>query len=174
MFPGHIALSALRHDIVIFSNLLKRVILVELTCPCEESMEGWHISKLTKYSSLVNVIKSKGWSAGLFAVEVGTRGYCFRSVTPCPKRLGFSNKLAFSTAKKVCLTSMKSSFCIWLARNSKEWSKDFLPSTTHPSPAKTNQVNSSIPSISEETEVSFNSSKFWCIRETGGKCDSTC
>ena len=29
MFPGHIALSTLRSDIVIFSDLLKRVILVE-------------------------------------------------------------------------------------------------------------------------------------------------
>ena len=53
IFPGHIALTSLRPDIVIFSNSLKRVILIELTCPCEENMESWHSIKLTKYSALV-------------------------------------------------------------------------------------------------------------------------
>ena len=45
IFPGHIALTSLRPDIVIFSNSLKRVILIELTCPCEENMESWHSIK---------------------------------------------------------------------------------------------------------------------------------
>ena len=34
-FPPHIAFTELRPDITIFSNKLKRVILIELTCPCE-------------------------------------------------------------------------------------------------------------------------------------------
>ena len=70
MFPGHIALSALRPDIVIFSDLLNRVILVELTCPCEENMESWHISKLIKYSGLVNVIKSNGGALIFFQLRL--------------------------------------------------------------------------------------------------------
>ena len=97
LFPVHIAMSALRPDIVLFSNLLKRVVIVELTCPCEENMETWHTSKLQKYSCLVNTIKCNGWCVDLFAVEVGARGYCSRSLTSCLKRLGFPNKLAFST-----------------------------------------------------------------------------
>ena len=131
LFPGHIAVSALRPDIVIYSNTLKRVILIELTCPCEENMESWHSTKVAKYSCLVNTITSNGWCADLFAIEVGARGYCSRTVT-CLKRLGFSNKLAFPTAKKVGQTSMKSSFCIWLARNSRVVSRPstFLSSTT--------------------------------------------
>ena len=39
-FPPHIAFTELRPDITIFSNKLKRVILIELTCPCEENMEA--------------------------------------------------------------------------------------------------------------------------------------
>ena len=129
LFPGHVALSALRPDIVIYSNTLKRVILIEFTCPCKENMESWHSTKVAKYSCLVNTITSNGWCADLFAIEVGARGYCSRTVTSCSKRLGFSNKLAFSTAKKVGQTSTKSSFCIWLARNSREWPEDLLPSS---------------------------------------------
>ena len=39
-FTPHIAFTELRPDITIFSNKLKRVILIELTCPYEENMEA--------------------------------------------------------------------------------------------------------------------------------------
>ena len=55
----------------------------------------------------------------LFAVEVGARGYCSRSVLCCFKKLGFNNKLIRNTIKSK--SSMECSFCIWLARNNKEW-----------------------------------------------------
>ena len=45
-FPPHIAFTKLRPDITIFSSKLKRVILIELTCPCEENMEAWHNLKV--------------------------------------------------------------------------------------------------------------------------------
>ena len=112
IFPGHITLTSLRPDIVIFSNSLKRVILIELTCPCEEDMESWHSIKLTKYSALVESILLNGWCVDLFAIEVGARGCCSRSATTCLKRLGFGNKLAFSTAKTLGHKSMKSSLYI--------------------------------------------------------------
>ena len=55
-FPPHIAFTELRPDITIFSNKLKRVILIELTCPCEENMEAWHNVKVNKYISLQKVL----------------------------------------------------------------------------------------------------------------------
>ena len=39
----------------------------------------------------------------------------------CFKRLGFNNKLIRSTIKKLSKSYMECSFCIWLARNNKEW-----------------------------------------------------
>ena len=45
-FPVHIAFTQLRPDITIFSNSLRKVILIELTCPCEENMESWHGTKI--------------------------------------------------------------------------------------------------------------------------------
>ena len=36
-FPIHIVFIQLRPDITIFSNALRSVILIELTCPCEET-----------------------------------------------------------------------------------------------------------------------------------------
>ena len=86
-------------------------------------MESQHDYKKGKYASLVNIIKLNGWKIDLFAVEVGARGYCSRSLISCLKTLGFNNKLAFSCARKLGYTSMQSSFVIWLARNSKYWQR---------------------------------------------------
>ncbi|XP_057294713.1 uncharacterized protein LOC130623257 [Hydractinia symbiolongicarpus] len=116
VFPGHIAVTQLRPDIVIFSNKLNRVVIIELTCPCEENANYWHSTKVTKYSCLVNVILSSGWQVDFFAVEVGAKGYCARTTTACLKRLGFSNKMAYSIAKYLGKISMTASFCVWIAR----------------------------------------------------------
>ena len=78
-FPGHISLTNLRPDVVIFCNSLKRVILIELTCPCEENMDAWHNNKIAKYSSLCASIKKNRWTVDLFASAVGARGYCSRT-----------------------------------------------------------------------------------------------
>ena len=60
-FPVHIALTQLKPDITVFSNSLRKVILIELTCPCEENLlESWHGTKINKYSALKTIIESKG------------------------------------------------------------------------------------------------------------------
>ena len=109
-FPVHIAFTQLRPDITICSNSLRKVILIELTCPCEENMESWHGTKITKYSALKTIIESKGWCVELFVVEVGARGYCSRSVLCCFKKLGFNNKLIRNPIKKLSQSSMKCFF----------------------------------------------------------------
>ena len=126
-FPVHIAFTQLRPDITIFSNNLRKVILIELTCPCEENMESWHSTKINKYLALKTIIESNGWCVEVFAVEVGARGYCSRSVLCCFKKLGFSNALIRNTTKSLSKSSMECSFCIWLARNNKDWT----PSTAN-------------------------------------------
>ena len=120
-FPPHIAFTELRPDIIIFSNNLKRVILIELTCPCEENMEAWQNAKVNKYMPLKSVIGNNGWNVDLFAVEVGARGYCSRSVLCCFKSLGLRNCTINTTIKQLSKCSMECSFCIWLARNNKAW-----------------------------------------------------
>ena len=76
IFPDHIAITSLRPDLIVFSNSMKRIIIIALTCPCEENMECWYSIKLSKYLPLVDVIRRSGWSVDLFAIEVDARGYC--------------------------------------------------------------------------------------------------
>ena len=84
-------------------------------------MGSWHGTKINKYLALKAIIESQGCCVELFAVEVGARGYCSKSVLCCFKKLGFNNKLIRNAIKKLSKSSMECSFCIWLARNNKEW-----------------------------------------------------
>ena len=121
IFPFHIALTELRPDVVIFSNSLRRVILLELTCPCEENMSSWHATKLSKYGSLIEIIRNNNWSVDLFAVEVGARGFASKSLKYTLQKLGLPNNLISQTTRALGQISMKCSFYIWMHRNSKEW-----------------------------------------------------
>ena len=57
----------------------------------------------------------------LFAVEVGARRYCFKSVLCCFKKVSFNNTLIRNTIKTLIKSSMECLFCIWLTINSKDW-----------------------------------------------------
>ena len=52
-FPVYIAFTQLRNTITIFSNSLRKVILLELTCSCEENMESWHGAKIKNHLAFI-------------------------------------------------------------------------------------------------------------------------
>ncbi|XP_057309611.1 uncharacterized protein LOC130647687 [Hydractinia symbiolongicarpus] len=105
---------------------------MELTCPCEENMETWHSTKMSKCNPLVNIIKQNGWHTDLFANEVGASGYCSRSVSSCLKRLGLDRRKTFQAARQLGEMCMKASFCIWVARNTKVWNEhSHIPISTN-------------------------------------------
>ena len=120
-FPGHIVVTTLRPDIVLFSNATKRVILLELTCPCEENIPHQHDFKINKYCDLVNSCQESGWKCDLLAVEVGARGYSSTSMLSALCKLGFDRKSAKSVIKEIELVSLRCSFWIWCAREKLVW-----------------------------------------------------
>ena len=128
VFPSFIVITCLRPDIVLFSTTIKTVIILESTCLSQENMEKWHKKKLFKYDPLTTLIRYNGWSVYFFAVEVGVRGYCSTSLKSCLLRLEFPGKLLRLILKSLSLASLKASFQIWQARDSKEW----IPITMSP------------------------------------------
>ena len=127
VFPAFIAITTSRPDIVLYSKIQKTVVLIELTCPCEENFQERHSDKVLRYSSLCNQIRGNGWTVHFFAVEVGARGYCAQSLFSCLKRLGFSKKAARKLLKDLSFTSLAASFVIWLARDDKSWDSSCPP-----------------------------------------------
>ena len=61
--------------------------------------------------------------------------------------LGFNNNLTRNTIKKLSKFSMECSFCIWLARNNKEWDPSAANCKLNDSPKETCNSSSSMPSI---------------------------
>ena len=84
-------------------------------------MESWHSTKINKYVVLKTIIEPNNWCAELCAVKVGARGYCSKSVLCCFKKLGFNNALIRNSIRKLSKSFMECSFCIWRARNNKDW-----------------------------------------------------
>ena len=80
LFPIHIACTEERPDIVIFSNSIKMVILIENSSGCEENATDNHNIKLGRYTLLCEEIRNNDWIVHLFPVEVSARGYVSKSV----------------------------------------------------------------------------------------------
>ena len=64
--------------------------------PCEENREVWHNAKVNKYRPLKSVIENND---DLFAVDVGAKGCCSRSVLGCFTTLGLRNCSINTTIK---------------------------------------------------------------------------
>ena len=123
--PGFLAPTTLRPDIVIYSWTERKVIILELTCCCEQNFASWHAEKAGKYrKDLIPDMKRNGWHVDYFPIEVGARGYCSTSMRNCLLSLGFSNKKVGESLQRFGRVALEASFHIWLARNTKEWSFD--------------------------------------------------
>ena len=116
-FPSHIAENiGNRPDIVIFSDMCKILIFVELTSPCEQNFEERHNQKYNRYgpnSEIFRACKNNGWEIYVFPVEVGARGYAATSLQSCLSRLGMPRKTVTATVKLCSDAALRSSFWIW-------------------------------------------------------------
>ena len=120
--PPFVARTTRRPDIVMYSKLTKRVVIIELTNGCEENFQGWHEKKRRSYSKdLIPDMKKNGWKVDFFPVEVGARGYCSSSVRKCFLNLGFPKKILKDALLKIGRTSLECSFHIWLCRETAQW-----------------------------------------------------
>ena len=121
VFPHDIAISSQRPDIVLYSKNLRRVILLELTCPSEENFLVRNEGKVRRYASLKDLCESKGWICDLFAFEVGARGFCANTFPFTLRRLGLNNKSIKKLSQIVRDAALRASFWIWISREDKSW-----------------------------------------------------
>lgn len=124
VFPPEIISTNLRPDIVIWSPSVKKVLLLELTCPAEEGFAAASVRKLARYSELICDIETAGWKAVHRPFEVGARGFVAKSTFSCLSLLGLS-----STAKKTLVHAMSNisarcSYMIYLSRSNYVWDRN--------------------------------------------------
>ena len=123
--PVFLTPTTLRPDLVIYSKAKKKVIIIELTCCCEQNFTSWHSEKYRKYKKeMIPNIVSNGWHVDFFAIEVGARGYCSTTVKSCLFALGFSHKRVRDALQRIGKIALECSFHIWLCRNTPKWTFD--------------------------------------------------
>ena len=124
VFPPEILATSQRPDIVIWSIALKKVVMIELTCPAEEGIEAARERKLGRYTQLKQDIEEIGWMAGLLTVEVGARGYVAYSTERCFRQLGMQKRKVSSLCKSLSRVVARCSYAIYLSRKNKDWDKN--------------------------------------------------
>ena len=125
VFPPEVFATLERPDIVIWSRKLRKVLLIELTCPSEENIEVAQLRKQTRYLQLMDQITSTtNWSPSLFTIEVGARGFVAHSLERTLLRLGISRRILSKVCKRVSIIAARCSFAIYLSANSIIWDKN--------------------------------------------------
>ncbi len=74
-FPATITPIDQRPDIVIWSQLQRSAILVELTVCFETNFAQAHNRKSDKYQDLVDAAEANGFDMALITLEAGSRGF---------------------------------------------------------------------------------------------------
>ena len=124
-FPQHIVNTPLRPDVVVYSDTLKTVFLIELTCGDEGNFESQRARKETRYQQLLADISATGWKARLFTVEVGCRGLYHHTL---PHLFNFFNIPRHQKKKalnEVAVIALRCSYTIWLSRDNRIWSSNY-------------------------------------------------
>ena len=77
-----VAVTAMRPDMVLYSECERIVYFIELTIPFEDKIEEAFERKKLKYVELVVEARQEGWQAHTRPVEIGVRGFVAKSSQP--------------------------------------------------------------------------------------------
>ena len=87
--PQCIVVTAMRPDMVLYSECERIVYFIELTIPFEDAIEEAFERKKLKYVELVAQERQRGWQAHTRPVEIGVRGFVAKSTTTLLLDFGF-------------------------------------------------------------------------------------
>lgn len=117
--PHFITQWSLRPDIIVVSEGIKHLILLELTSPWEERMEESHARKQEKYQELVKDHRRNVWRSRYMPVEVGCRVWTSHSLGKAYGRLGIIGVNYKRALGNNVEAAEKASRWLWLRRGEK-------------------------------------------------------
>ncbi len=124
-FPQHIVNTPQRPDIVVYSDKLKIVFLLELTCGDESNFEDQRARKENRYNQLLADIDAAGWSAKLFTFEVGCRGFYHHTLPHLFNFFELPRHQKKKALNEVAVIALRCSYTIWLSRDNRIWSSNY-------------------------------------------------
>ena len=118
-----------RPHTVIWSDTVKRVIIVELTVPWEENMEETFWGKKFRYENLRMECEDKGWARQVMPIQVGCRGFISLTTTSYMTRLRPTNRARRRATRQHQTAAERASSWIWskVRKSTTAWQIAFLP-----------------------------------------------
>ena len=124
--PTHVvAHTSERPDIIMWSDTLRLVVILELTVPAEVNVQAANTRKRSRYGGLSSEIQlttndeGVGWKVSVFPVEVTVRGFIARSVHTLLKTLGLPCKKRLKN--NLSKMAVRGSYVIWQNRDNVRW-----------------------------------------------------
>ena len=125
--PSYVMETNLRPDILLISEATKQMGVIELTVPSEERIEISGELKKTKYATLEEGGRQRGWKVRVWAVEVGCRGFPAASMTTLLKNMGYKGSQRKALLRKISSAAELASQSIWKWSHFKEWGRGKKP-----------------------------------------------
>ena len=123
-FPEEIAVTAQRPDLIIYSQKAKRIGIIELTVPDEERIEVSSELKRSKYSDLADQCRENGYTATIWTVEVGTKGFPAASLGRLLKELGYAERKRKKVLEKISEVTIQASQILWYNASNEKWGRE--------------------------------------------------
>lgn len=101
-FLLEIAAANLWPDTILWSNSSRTVIIAELTVHWEESINKVFERKILRYANLAAEAEECSWTAKVFPVQVGCRGFVDDSTTRLSKEVGIGGQAKQRVVKEGC------------------------------------------------------------------------
>jgi len=120
VFPD-IVHTTQRPDIVIWSPKDKKLVMIELTVPWETRCDEAYERKMGKYTELQEQCRQRGWSAWLFPVKIGCRGFPAQSVWRMLSNLGIKGGDRKRAVGRLGQAAERASNWLWMMREEKSW-----------------------------------------------------
>ena len=126
VFPADVVSTKDRPDVLLLSRANKWALVIELTCPKEERIHKAHSGKTSKYAHLVEGGELNGWSVGVWAVEVGCRGYVAISTIKVLRAFRFTRSQQCTIKHELEDVVRRCSYYIWCSRHLPTWNRTTL------------------------------------------------
>jgi hypothetical protein len=116
-FPAHIAVTEQRPDLVLWSDTLRVLVLLELTVPAEKNVMDAFARKTRRYEELSTQC-TDGYRVELLPVEVGVLGFVADSTRRACRKLGVWSKELNDLLSEIAL---RCSYAIFVSRKLEAW-----------------------------------------------------
>ena len=118
LFPPVLAITDLRPDLVVYNELMRDAIIIELTVPFESNFGKAQERKQGKYHGLMNDVKKNGFDVDLITIEVVSRGFvCPDGFDQLKDSIIASSRQIKDLMLNVSMASITGSYKIWTSRN---------------------------------------------------------